>query len=327
MRWTSIASSLLLACSLSACGGSRLDAHTAERLAVARAARTPSYWLGTKYDGLKLVHVDSGADAFFASELYYADCSWLDVNSLSPKCHRVIEVDNDASAPGEISTMGRCIFSTRINGVTVATFPVNPGDLRVFAQSATPMVSSEKRAWSLEAIAALKPLNGHPLAHRDVSTALGTCKAPPPKPPVHLTARQRYARRMKLAFAVAQSGGINLNAVDPTAARPKAVLEEFLAGSANVAPLLRNVADRTAKIAPPPDAAAPEAQLVTAMRHSADVVDEVRSDAKRDGLDERAWSADRRDLRPKLGAAAAQVQRALRAYRAHGYSTYVKPSD
>lgn len=326
MRFKSFASSLLLACSLAACGSSHLDPQVAKRLAVARAAKAPSYWLGTRYDGLKLVHVESGRDAFFVSELYYADCSWFDINTFDPSCHRQIEIDNDFSAPGEISTMGRCIFSTTIHGVTVATFPVNPGDLRIFTRGATPMVASDTRATSLRAIAALRPLNGHPLRHRDVSAALGTCKAPTPKPAAPLTARQRYDRKMKLAFYFAGTG-VNLNAVDPEAAKPKIVLDQFLADSATEPALLRNVADRIEKITPPADVVGPHARIVADLRASADLADDIREQAKRDGLDRKKWDTDRRELQPRLDAAVAEAKRTLAAFRARGYSTYVKPSD
>jgi hypothetical protein len=299
----------------------------AKRLAVAKKAKTPSYWLGTRYDGLRLVHVDSGSDAFFVSSLWYADCSWFDINTLSLKCGRTVEIDNDFSAPGEISTMGRCIFATTIRGVTVATFPVNPADLRVFARAATVMVAAQSRAASLRAIAALRPLNGHPLRHRDVSAALGTCRTRPRARSPHLSARQRYDRRMKLAFWAAQSG-LDLRSVDPArAAKPKVVLAAFLTETAEQPALLRNVADRVDKIAAPPDAAGLQTQLTANMRRTADTIDEARAEAKADALDERVWAADKRKLQSQLATEAAAVQHTLAAFRARGYSTYVKPSD
>jgi hypothetical protein len=135
MLWRSLGS-ILLVFTIAGCGGTHLDAKVAKRLVVAKASRYPAYWLGPRYDGLKLVYVESGSDAFFKSSLYYADCSWFDLNSLSLRCHRIVEVDNDVPAQGEISSMGRCIFSSSVRGVTVATFPVNPSDLRVFARGA-----------------------------------------------------------------------------------------------------------------------------------------------------------------------------------------------
>jgi len=273
------------------------------------------------------VYVESGSDAFFKSSLYYADCSWFDVRSLSPHCHRIVEVDNDVPAEGEISTMGRCIFSTIVHGVTVATFPVNPGDLRVFARSATILVSARSRSESLKAIAALHPLNGHPLVHRDVSAALGSCKPPPPKPAVHLSAKQRYEQRMKHSFFIESIAGINLNAVDPAAARPKLILEEFLSNAETEPALLRNEADRIEKIQPPAPVAAQQARLVTELRAYAAVLDDTLAEARRDGLDEQAWTADRRALQPRLAAAASPITRTVEEFRARGYSIFVKPSD
>lgn len=310
--------SVLLVLTLAGCGGVNLDPTVARPLAVAKASRDPTYWLGPRYDGLSLVHVESGRDALFTSSLDYADCSWFDMQSASPRCHRVVEVANDLPAQGEISSMGRCLFSTSVHGVTVATFPVNPGDLRVFARGATIHVSSRSRSQSLQAIAALKPLNGRPLAHRDVSAALGTCE-PPPKPSTQLSAKQRYERRMKGSFPIELTGGINLNAVDPVAAKPKLVLEEFLSGTQVVPALLRNEADRIERIHPPAAVAAQHARLVTELRAYAALLDNVRADARRDGLDERAWTADRRVLQPRLAAATSAFTRTIEAFRARGY--------
>jgi hypothetical protein len=329
VRVSSIVSSLLLAASLAGCGGAHvhLDAQVAKRLAVAKEAKTPSYWLGTSYDGLRLVHVESGSDAFFVSSLWYADCSWFDMNTLSLRCNRTIELDNDSPAEGEISSMGRCVFTTEIHGVTVATFPVNPTDIRVFSRGATVMVAAQNRAASLRAIAALRPLNGRPLRHRDVSAVLGTCRARPRANGPRLTAAQRYDRRMKLAFWAARIH-LDIRYLSPaTAAKPKLVLAAFLGNTAQTPALLRNVADRVDKIAAPQDAAGVQAQLTADLRRSADTVDEVRAEAKADGLDERAWRADERELQPRLTADAAAVQQTLAAFRARGYSTYVKPSD
>jgi len=238
--------SIVLVLTLVACGGAHLDPKVAKRLAVAKASKSPAYWLGPRYDGLDLVYVESGDEAFFKSSLYYADCSQFDLQTLSPHCHRIVEVDNDVPAPGEISTMGRCIFSTDVHGITVATFPVNPGDLRVFSRGATILVSARRRSESLQAIAALQPLNGRPLAHRDVSAALGTCKPPPPKPLVRLSAKERYERRMKHSFFIESVGGLNLNRVTVA--------------------LVRNEADRIEKIKPPAAVAALHARLVTELR-------------------------------------------------------------
>ena len=318
---------LLVFVILAGCGGTHLDPKVAKRLAVAKASKDPAYWLGPRYDGLKLVYVESGDEAFFTSSLYYADCSWFDLESLSRRCHRVVEVDNDVPAQGEISTMGRCIFATSIHGVTVATFPVNPGDLRVFARDATILVSARSRSESLHAIAALAPLNGHPLVHRDVSSALGTCKAPRPKPPLHLSAKQRYERRMKHAFFVESVHAIGLDAVDPVAAKPKVILDEFL-NEAEVEPaLLRNEADRIEKIRPPVAVAAQHARLVAQLRDYAGVVDEVLGAAKRDGLDEQAWDSDRRVLQPKVASATAAIDGTIQSFKARGYSIFTPPTD
>jgi hypothetical protein len=324
--WRSIGS-ILLVFTLAGCGGAHLDAKVAKRLAVAKASRDPAYWLGPRYDRLNLVHVESGEEAFFKSSLYYADCSWLDVRSLSLRCHRILEVDNDVPTPGEISTMGRCIFSTSVHGVTVATFPVNPGDLRVFSRAATILVSSRSRSESLKAIAGLKPLNGRQLVHRDVSAALGTCKPPAPRRPVRQSAKKRYERRMKHSFFIESIAGINLSAVDPLAARPKVILDEFLSNGEAEPALLRNEADRIERIQPPAPVAAQQARLVEGLRAYATVLDDVLTDARRDGLDEHAWAADRRVLQPQLAAAASAITRTVQVFRARGYSIFIKPSD
>ena len=141
MLWRGIVVGLL-ALVLVGCSGTHLDANVAKRLAVAKAAKNPEYWLGARYDGLNLIHVESGSEAFFSSSLYYADCTWFETNTLSPRCHRLIEVDNDLPAPGEISTMGRCIFSTTVHGVTVATFP---STRQISASSRAPRQSWSRR--------------------------------------------------------------------------------------------------------------------------------------------------------------------------------------
>lgn len=318
----------LLVLSLVGCGGggAHLDAKVAKRLAVAKASKTPAYWLGPRYDGLKLVYVESGSEAFFTSSLYYADCSWLDLNTLSPRCHRAIEVDNDVPTRGEISTMGRCIFSTAVQGVTVATFPVNPSDLRVFARRATIMVSARSRSQALKAIGALKPLNGHPLVHRDVSAVLGTCKAPPPRPPVHLTVKQRYEGRMKGTWSVESISAITLEEVS-SAAKPKAVLQEFLSELEPEPALLRNEAERIEQLKPPADVATEQDRLVGELRSYADVVDQAVRQAKRDGLDAQAWSRDRKSLQPRLDEAESALVRTVKAFQARGYSIFAKPTD
>jgi hypothetical protein len=312
---------------LAGCGGTHLDPQVAKRLAVAKASKAPAYWLGPRFDGLDLVYVESGSESFFKSSFYYADWSAFDLDTLSLHCHRLVEVDNDVPAQGEISTMGRCIFSTSIHGVTVATFPVNPGDLRVFARGATILVGARSRSESLKAISALKPLNGHPLAYRDVSAALGACKPPPPKPPVHLSAKQRYEQRMKNSFAIESIGGINLNGVDPVAAKPKAALGRFLADMHVESAILRNEAARIERIQPPAPVAALHARLIEELRASAAILDNVRATASRDGLDEHAWTADRRTLEPQLATAESSLTRTVDAFRARGYSVFKKPAD
>lgn len=326
MLWRSLGS-ILLVFTIAGCGGTHLDAKVAKRLVVAKASRYPAYWLGPRYDGLKLVYVESGSDAFFKSSLYYADCSWFDLNSLSLRCHRIVEVDNDVPAQGEISSMGRCIFSSSVRGVTVATFPVNPSDLRVFARGATILVSARQRSESLRAIAALRPLNGHPLEHRDVAVALGTCEPPPRKRPLRLSEKQRYEQRMKRSFLIESVAGVNLNAVDPVAARPKVILDEFLSAAEVEPALLRNETYRIEKIQPPGAVAAEQARLVVELRAYAAVLDDVLADARRDGLDARSWATDRRVLQPQLAAAISAITQSIQAFRASGYSILAKASD
>lgn len=313
----------LVVLSLVACGTAHLDAKVAKRLAVAKADPAPAYWLGPRYDGLNLVYVESGSEAFFKSSLYYADCSYLQIGTLSPLCHRVIEVDNDVPTRGEISTMGRCIFSTTIHGVTVATFPVNRRTLRVFARDATIYVSSGSRAESLQAIAALKPLNGRPLARRDVSAALGTCEAPKPKRSPHLDAKQRYEQRMKGSFVADSTDPIVLDDF-ATAAAPKAVLESFVSDVGTDPALLRNEAARIADVRPPAAVAAEHARLVAELRAYASVLDDVLNEARRDGLDEHRWRADRAALEPRIVAATLALERTIKAFQAQGYSIFVR---
>lgn len=323
-----LASSLLLASVLTACGGgAHLDPKVERAVDVAKASKHPAYWLGPRYDGLKLVYAEAGRDAFFDSSFYYSDCSFIDMSSRSPNCHRVIEVDNEVPASGEISSMGRCIFATTIRGLTVATFPVNSEDLRVFSRGATVLVGARKRADSLGAIAHLKPLNGRPLRHRDVSAALGTCKAPAPKPPVHLTAKQRYEQRMKHSFFLESISGVNLGAVDPTAAKPRALVADFMTGTENLAPLLRNEADRIEKVTPPAAVATLQRRLADELRAYAHVVDDVRARAKEDGLDRRKWRAEQAGLQHRIDAAVTRLGSTVQAFRRRGYSIYVRPTD
>src|SRR6266566_1196370 len=49
-------------------------------------------------------------------------------------------------APGEISTLGRCTFTTVVRGATAALFPVDPTTLRVFTRGATIWISAATRA-------------------------------------------------------------------------------------------------------------------------------------------------------------------------------------
>ena len=172
----------------------------------------------------------------------------------------------------------------------------------------------------------MKPLNGRPLVHRDVSAALGECKEPPPKPPTHLSAKQQYEQRMKHSFPIESISGINLNGVAPRAAKPKLLLDEFLADSETFPALLRNVADRIDEIRAPAGVAAQQDRLVAELRSYGDLLDTVRADARRDGLDEQAWAADRRVLGPRLAAATAALTRTVGGFQKRGYSIYVKPS-
>jgi hypothetical protein len=331
VRSRSIASSLLAASAaalLAGCGGSpQLSPQLRRQVDALRTGKPPAYWLGERHGALRLVHVETGG--IFTSSLYYADCSWVDLNALGPRCHRVVEVDNDRSVRGEITTQGRCTFRSTVNGATVASFPVNPDVLRVFLRGATIYVGAQRLSDRLDAAAALRPLNrprSKQLPHRDVDALLGTCRAPKPKPPVHLTAKQQYEQAMKGSFLI-DSLGFGLNGVDPAAAKPKVLLDEFLSDTESFPPLLRNEAARIDAIRPPAGLQKLQDALAAGLRDEAATVDDARVAAKRDGLDAQAWEADREKLEPELRDEENRLLRTVRAFRARGYSIYVKPSD
>lgn len=194
----------------------------------------------------------------------------------------------------------------------------------------TTMVTSEKRSEALRAIEALRPLNRPEtrlLPHRDVSAALGTCRAPKRKP-THLTAKQRYEALMKQSFFIQTTGGVATSGLGSHLYQPRARINAFLANTANLAPLLRNEADRIDKIDPPDDVADAHHRLVDQLRAQADLIDDAREAARKDALgDQAAWHAESAELDAKQKASLEAIQQTVRRFQAHGYSIYVPPDD
>jgi hypothetical protein len=258
----------------------------------------------------------------FDATLLYADCTADEADTGSPKCRHVVEIEDGAPAPGEISTQGGCTFTARVQGATVALFRVNPTTLRVFLRGATVYVSAGSRALDLAATRALRGLNAHVLRSRPVS--VGPCHAPPPKPAVHLTAKQRYERAMKGSFTIASASALRMN-IDRTEANPAAVAREFVRDARTFPMLLRNEALRVAAIHPPAAVAPLQRRLVAEVRtYAADVDSAVR--LVRAGAWKRAdWNERQRKLEATFAGDAGRIAGTVRAFRRAGYAVASGP--
>jgi hypothetical protein len=257
--------SVLAAClGLAACGGSHATDVTPGvqkslvRLEHRKAA--PLYYLGQTWDGLQLVLADDGFPGMVS--FGYADCSAIEADTLSPKCHRMVSVDNGAPAAGEISTQGRCFFSRTMRGATAAFFPVNPQTFRVFTRGDTLYVSSVSRKDTFAAVRALRGLNNKvraadPLPSRDVSSLLGRCHAR--VVPQTFTSKERYQQQMKSSFFIGTVVPVTLGPLSPNAAA-------FLNNMRTYPLLLRNEAVRIDNVQPPHGVASLQAELSTELR-------------------------------------------------------------
>ena len=286
----------------------------------------PIYYLGTHYQGMSLVFVEDDEPASFV----YADCSLLDLETYGLDCHHVLTVDDWPPIPGEISTQGRCTFSTAIRGATAVLFPVNPHTLRVFTRGTTIWISSDSRRSALAAARALSGLNvklaaGQRFPHRDVHAALGRCRAP--KPPPKPTAKQRYERRMRSSWTIGSASTISLAGLDPHAPDADAAAADFVDEVGKFSLLLRNEATRIELITPPVPVSDLQAQLVAELRAYADDVDAmlelVRQGAWRD---EQAFQPQRDAFETSSKQHAARLLAIVRAFKARGYTIAARPN-
>jgi hypothetical protein len=287
----------------------------------------PIYYLGTSYRGMSLAYAGDDVPAGFV----YADCTEVDLETYSLDCHHVVAVENWPPIPGEISTQGRCTFSTTIRGATAALFPVSPHTLRVFTRGTTIWINGDSRRAELAAARALRGLNvklapGHRLPHRDVHAALGRCRPRKPAPPP--TPEQRYERRMRSSWTIESASTISLAELNPDAPDAEAVANEFLDEVGTFPLLLRNEAKRIELIAPPAPVTDLQAQLVTELRAYADDVDPmlelVRQGAWRD---EQAFQPQRDAFEAASKQHSNQLLAIVRAFKANGYRIVSPPPE
>lgn len=304
-----------------------VSAKTLKALArLSRTKQTPLYYLGRHYNGLPLVGV-------YGSEpvsLIYADCSALELNTFSPRCRRAVEVELWRPIPGEISTQGRCTFSGRVRGATVALFPSNPQTLRVFARETTVYISSSSLHDNLAAARALQGLNvrltpSEPLPSRDVSRQLGRCRPPKEQPP--LTPKQRYERQMQQAWTV--ESALELSLPNPAyAANGRAVAQSFIDSAGTFPLLLRNEATRLSGILPPAAVAGLQSKLVSELRAYADDADQALK-IIRDGAwdDKPAYAAKRKELDTRFTLHSKAIIAIVTSFQKRGYVIARKPVD
>lgn len=238
-----------------------------------QAKQPPLYYLGLHFDGLPLVGVIDEQPV----NLVYADCTMLQLNTFDPACRRGLSVELWKPAPGEITTQGRCTFSGRVRGATVARFPNNPRTLSVFTKRTTVDISSRSLRDDLAAARALQGLNvrlapSEPLPSRDVSLQLGRCRAPTPRKQPPLTPKQRYELQMQESWTPASASELSLPDLGHLADN-HAVEQEFLADVGPFPLLLRNEATRLAGVRPPVDVADLQAKLIAELRAYAGDVD------------------------------------------------------
>jgi hypothetical protein len=287
----------------------------------------PIYYLGTQYQGMSLVYAEDDVPAGFL----YADCTEVDLETYSLDCHHDVVVYDWPPIPGEISTQGRCTFSTTIRGATAALFPVSPHTLHVFTRGTTIWIGSDSRRTALAAARALRGLNvkvepGQRFPHRDVHAALGRCRPPKPAPPP--TPKQRYERRMRDSWTIQSASTISLAGLDPAAADPDAIAKEFLEEVGTFPLLLRNEAKRIELITPPAAVGDLQTQLVAELRAYADDIDPML-ELVRQG----AWR-DRQAFQPQRDAFEAaskqhseQLLAIVDAFKALGYKIVSPPPD
>jgi hypothetical protein len=288
----------------------------------------PLYYLGTSYDGLALIRVEeegSGPVGFT-----YADCTADELDSLSLNCHRGLSIDNWPPTPGEISTQGRCIFSTVIRGAMAAVFPITPHALTIFTGGLTIEVSSPSRRRAIAAARALRGLNLNrpavrPFPPRNFTRLLGTCKAPAQKPAPKLTAKQRYELRIKSSWTIQSASAVSLGGLNPQAADPNALAAEFLHDTRTFSALLRNEATRIDMITPPAAVADLQPELTAELRAYATDVDRilalVQTGAWRDST---TFAPQRADFGARAQALADHLVAIVEAFQRRGYTIYAK---
>jgi hypothetical protein len=294
--------------------------HQVEQLKAARG--TPLYYLGLRWRGLTLVKVDRGSP----TDLYYADCSADEVSVGGLACHSVVDIELWQPEPGEISTQGRCTFSTTVRGVTAALFPVNPHTLRVFTRRTSIEISAASRAEMLGAAHDLRGLNiriaaGAPLPPRDVSRQLGRCRAARVRAQPPQTAKQAYEQRMKGSFTAESASTLNLSVVNSLVANPRAIASGFLNDARTFSLLLRTEAQRLELIRPPREVAALHARLIRELRAYATEVDAVarvvRSGVWRNNA---TWPAAAQRLETRMDARAGAIVATVRIFAKRGYT-------
>ncbi|MGC9973980.1 MAG: hypothetical protein ABSC36_01140 [Gaiellaceae bacterium] len=279
----------------------------------------PLYYLGLRYEGLPLVGVNR--DPYVS--LVYADCTMLELSTLSPACRRVVWVNLERPAPGEITTQGRCTFSNRTRGATVALFPGDGQTLRVFTKETTVYISSFSRSLrdELAAARALRGLNvrlaaSEPLPSRDISRQLGRCRTPKQQTP--LTRKQLYQEKMQRSWAIVSTSTLILPApanLDNPSAR-----QMFFAGVGTFPLLLRNEAARLGAVSPPADVADLQAKLIAELRAYADDVD-LSLELIRSGAwhDKPTYMSKRKELDARFKRCSNAIGAIVTSFRKRGY--------
>jgi hypothetical protein len=287
----------------------------------------PIYYLGTQYRGMSLVYAEDDEPAGFL----YADCTKVDLETYSLDCHHDVVVYDWPPIPGEISTQGRCTFSTTIRGATAALFPTSPHTLHVFTRGTTIWIGSDSRRTALAAVRALRGLNvkvgpGQRFPHRDVHAALGRCRPPKPAPPP--TPKQRYERRMRDSWTIQSASTISLAGLDPDHPNADAFAAEILDEVGTFPLLLRNEATRIELIKPPDPVRDLQAKLVAELRAYADDVDAmlelVRQGAWRDA---QAFQPQRAAFEAASKQHSERLLAIVSAFKALGYKIVSPPGD
>jgi hypothetical protein len=286
-----------------------------------RNRRQPIFFLGRHYRGLSLVQVDTGPPEG-PVDLSYADCTSTELSTLGLDCHRDLHLEEWFPIPGEISTQGRCTFTTTIRGVTVARFPVNPQTLRFFARGTTVEITTARLPDELAAARALRGVNvtvpaGAPVAGRDVHRRLGRCR-----PPQHPTVKQAYEAKMKSFFTVEY-------AFDPSGApwrdakQAASAQDDFRTHTL----LLRHESERISAIKPPPAVADLQPKLAQLLRAYAVDLDRcVAALRAGDWKDDSKWGPESRRFAAQFRADAGAIDAVVNDFRKRGYHI-AGPSD